>query len=140
MVDHEPHQTPDSSKEPQSVNEKILHEIAASLGFVESERLQAIRNQIATLNSRGETEETLLAHVGAYQEVAEKEISLIADGDPYYRAQLGLMLSSTGIYSTTERISHYYSDSIGDALDYAEGMGFEDVVSILRDKIDVDTK
>lgn len=114
-------------------SEEILINYAQSLGFVETEEMQLLRQKTATLDREEEEfEEEFIRQLNEYQALASPEIKKIQDQDPYSKAQIGLSVATATLDYSAGRFQRY-RQAMEDAIDYASNMRFDEISDRLKE-------
>ncbi|MEX0877386.1 MAG: hypothetical protein WDZ40_00810 [Candidatus Spechtbacterales bacterium] len=108
-----------SSLEKKEERLKTLEHLAVQAGFEETPEMRELEQEITEVP--GEKYE-------AWREFAEDQVEASPD---YIRAQIALLIAETAIYL---RIGNdaAFSDHLNDAIEYANSVGFEDMVKSLE--------
>lgn len=124
-----------NQKLPQQTPEEALFSYTQrSLGFVETDQMQVIRQQISGIDKEAEgSEEEFRRYIIGYQDLAAREIDRIQDQDLYPKAQIGLTVASAAIYHSFGN-TQKYREALDDAITYADNMGYKDVTRDLRER------
>lgn len=99
---------------------------AAALGFVETDEMRALRARISVTLAGDPTEQApllvLAGQVLDYSRLANREESVYGA-----RFQIGLLIAKATVQRDGGELDYYHED-LGDAQDYADGMGLAHVV------------
>ncbi len=114
-----------SSTEPLSSEDRLV-QLVTELGLKETEAMRDLRSRIEASDIK--------ASLGTYQDLAGVEIDKYSEIPQRENAQIGLIVMSAVICRKLGA-EEGYIDALDAAINYAEGIGSEDIAKELRDLI-----
>lgn len=103
-----------------------LHNYAQSLGAIETEKMQELRELISKEEDIGMLREKF----GEYQMAGDEEIGKL-EGESQIKRQIGLLVATAGLYYKLGLEEVFY-DTLDDAITYAENAGLPEIVDNLQ--------
>lgn len=113
--------------EPISV-EGRLGALAVTLGLPETDEMGKIRDSLRT-HDVGDRE-GIIEMIGTYQTLGQQEADKKPVDNP--RPQIGVFVSSARAYNNVAGMEGDFIDTIYDAITYAQGMGYDEIVTELE--------
>ncbi|MBP6912499.1 MAG: hypothetical protein KBB86_01040 [Candidatus Pacebacteria bacterium] len=123
-----PFENPTPINNNELIKETLL-KLSAELGFVEDDKLTALKNFFDY--RKGFAEEANKYLLIQWSTEAGSMVEKISDSSEYAKAQIGLMLSAAIIYKNFGE-NEAYADNINDAIEYAYNIGLDDIVTKLE--------